>query len=369
MVVIHTSVGRGACSLIVWAHQVLGLTVVVKQDGQRNELLEETFGDGPSQVVIDLRDRIQTWDNSRSTLEMKMPSIVYMSISDQESKVLVTLRPEPDEGEIDAVFTQPARGYSTKVLESVCRDLDGKDALVRELTMLCVAFAAIISQQLYPKPRSAFADDGSLRRRADTNKSSEDNFREDSKCTVSPSDVIEAAQFLFCDARINKTSVSSHILMLQDKPLDMQLAVPQSISLILDQMRREMSQEPIWHDMLEKIRYISVVVVAFTFVRDRSDCDQLPLTHSVNVLGRNDLILRLNQWNGTSPIWIPEETWFLVLAELLIGHKATIDSKTTCLISQRGWSIFLSTFGEADPSYVDAGYVVIKKGVPCRNGV
>ena len=55
----------------------------------------------------------------------------------------------------------------------------------------------------------------------------------------------------------------------------------------------------------------------------------------------------------------------------MIGHKEKVETTTNrvSLLSDRGWSIYLCTFGDADPSYVDPGFVTIKKGVPCRNGV
>ena len=40
-----------------------------------------------------------------------------------------------------------------------------------------------------------------------------------------------------------------------------------------------------------------------------------------------------------------------------------------CLVSDRGWSVWIPTFGNADPTYVSAGDVVIGRGSPCRNGV
>lgn len=55
--------------------------------------------------------------------------------------------------------------------------------------------------------------------------------------------------------------------------------------------------------------------------------------------------------------------------QLLVGDKTTVDAESTCLISRHGWSVFLSTWGDADPSFSDSGYVGIKRGVPFCNGV
>lgn len=40
-----------------------------------------------------------------------------------------------------------------------------------------------------------------------------------------------------------------------------------------------------------------------------------------------------------------------------------------CLISERGWSAWISIFGDTDPVYVAKGSVSIRRGSPCRNGV
>ena len=37
---------------------------------------------------------------------------------------------------------------------------------------------------------------------------------------------------------------------------------------------------------------------------------------------------------------------------LMIGYTGETDLQTISLISDRGWSIYLSTFGDADPTYI-----------------
>lgn len=359
MILIDTSSPAGACSLVVWAHNILGLSVLVKRNGVGNDPIEEKFGEGVYHIIIDLQDRRLSWIGDMAEPETRQPSITLLSVSDKEE--LIKLKPEPDEVSIDAVFTQSAGGYGKKILESVCGG-EERNPLVHELIILAVAFAVIISQQLSQKPRSTF-----------THFSNEDpDDAENRQCTISEQNLMNAAKFVFANPKLNKKSIIGHIKMFSEGPLDMDLEMPRSISIILEQLElpsQYNNQQAMWDRMLETVRYLSVVILAFAFVRDLKNCAELPLCHALQVLGRHDLIIQMNHWDGKSRIWIPEDTWFLVLVQLLVGHKSTIDPRTTCLISRHGWSIFLSTFGDADPSFVDAGHVVIRKGVPCRNGV
>ena len=129
------------------------------------------------------------------------------------------------------------------------------------------------------------------------------------------------------------------------------------------------SKDTAWQSMLETTKYLSVVLLAFAFVKDLDVCADLPLSQTLNLLSQNDLVLQLNAWNGKSRIWIPEDCWFLVLGRLTVGHKTAIDTTSSCLVSDRGWSVFLNTFGNVDPIYTDPGHIAVKKGVPCRKGV
>ena len=56
----------------------------------------------------------------------------------------------------------------------------------------------------------------------------------------------------------------------------------------------------------------------------------------------------------------------------LIGHAQNIWSlpwDLVCLISDRGWSVWIPTFGGADPAYTSVGDIFVGRGSPCRNGV
>ena len=384
MTLIDVGAHNGACSLVVWAHHVLGLTIMVKRPGPRNELAENQFGIGKVHIVLDLRDL--SWDGDRtSSVEIRLPSITLMSVTDGETLIALKSRSEDDGMNIDATYRRIAAGFGRKMLQSVCGAHRAQHALVHELTMLAVAFAAIIYEQLFAKPRSAFSDGASVPtdRSCDSsgNALGKDTRRDSStdhetrneiehlKLLMPQQNLIKAAQFLFDNSDLSKSSIKGHVSLYSGQPLNAELRTPDAISLILKQASSDTLPEPEWEDMFETVRYLSVVTLAFAFVKDLDCCSDFPLSHSLKVLSGHILIARLNEWDGKSIIWIPEDTWFLVLAQLLVGHKAATDPRSTCLVSDHGWSIFLSTFGDPDPSFADAGYVVIKRGVPCRNGV
>ncbi|KAL9118437.1 MAG: hypothetical protein Q9187_005019 [Circinaria calcarea] len=381
IILIDTGMYAGACPLVVWAHQVLGLTVLVKRYGPSSSLIEKQFGIGTNNVVIDLRDKTLLWNGDNSILEIKQPSITLLSVSDNEE--LITLKSESDEVAVDAIFKRPAGGYGRGALESVCGNEEGREALVHESTLLALAFAAIISKQLFTKPLSALTNGDSLPggitrdnlKNIPTDSTPQYNTinqderqMEYMKCMVSEQAIIAAGRFLFQNPGLNMKSIASHVLIFSHQPLNVDMEQPGSITLILDYLKG-INKEDLWSKLFETVRYLSIIVLAFAFVRDLQSCTELPLRHNLPLLSQHVLIDRLKHWDGTSRIWIPEDTWFLVLARLLIGGEGALDSRSTCLVSDHGWSIFLSTFGHADPSFTDSGYFVIKKGVPCRNEV
>lgn len=373
IVLIDTHEGAGACCLLVC---VLGLTVLVRKHDHENSLVERQFGSGNNHVVLDLRDKSLTWIGTQSTLEIRQPSITLLSVSDNEP--LLVLKSESDEVAIDATYKQPARGYGRKILEHECSTEAGREALIHELSLLALAFAAILSQHLYTRPRSAFYDNTPKDSKEATTEgmssrgqlSRHEQSNEGLRCQVPEYGLIRSARFLFNEPSLSLDLVEGHRIVFSRQPLNSMMDMPRSISLMLDQNPPKVfTKEDAWRNMLKKVRYLSIVLLTFAFVKDLEDSSDLPLSLSLGPLGQGDLMNSWNNWDGRSNIWIPEDCWFLVLARLLVGHKGAIDSTSTCLVSDRGWSIFLSTFGDADPWFTDAGHVVVRKGIPCRGGV
>lgn len=50
---------------------------------------------------------------------------------------------------------------------------------------------------------------------------------------------------------------------------------------------------------------------------------------------------------------VEDASWFNVIVLLLVGHIIDVNHHATCLISDRGWSIYMNTFRTPDPAFID----------------
>jgi hypothetical protein len=60
-------------------------------------------------------------------------------------------------------------------------------------------------------------------------------------------------------------------------------------------------------------------------------------------------------------------TWYMITALLLCGRK-DLDLYKTFLYSNWGWSVYINSLGNDDPTAVTPGKMWIKYGIPHRNG-
>ena len=89
-------------------------------------------------------------------------------------------------------------------------------------------------------------------------------------------------------------------------------------------------------------------------------------------MSMHELAVQLKNWGGQSELLIKDHTWLQAFAIPLLGHLRsvwTIPWEKTCLVSDRGWSVWISTFVDADPSYTEPACISIGQGSPCRKGV
>lgn len=323
---IHIEDDQGICPLCVWAHHVLGLTVLVKLPRG----VEVTLGHGTKQVVIDCNS-----DDAIVTL-----------LESDKGDVLITIEPDGEGFPINAIYKIPAKGYGRALLlnESPNR------SIAEEMMLVTAAFAIVASRHLvvgeYGTP----------------------DFSTTSRVRTNDNTIIEAAQFIFNDPRIDKEKIDPYVFAYGGgQPLDDTVEAPSSIAAYRRSNRGHVDILT-WSDLLSTCRTLSIAILAFTYVRHRDSCESLPLG-SHNSLRRHKLVSQLHKWDGKSDMVLADDMWISVMWLLMTGHEHDEFHDMTCLVSDHGWSVFLSTFGEADPAYVDPGYVSVVPGVPCRNGI
>jgi hypothetical protein len=123
----------GVCSVVVWAHSILGLSVSVRlKSSARGDTYR--FGPSPATVIIDTYERSQG------------PSITLLSASDKRN--VFTMSPEPDDENIDATLKGPAQGYGSRVFDHVVALEDGREKLIDEMALVTTAMAICISRHL-----------------------------------------------------------------------------------------------------------------------------------------------------------------------------------------------------------------------------
>jgi hypothetical protein len=97
---------------------------------------------------------------------------------------------------------------------------------------------------------------------------------------------------------------------------------------------------------------LSTLILAFAHVSDLHAASGLPLCQFPHLLSGTDLSKQIATWDGSKPLQIKSNVWFEIIVQLTVSHTTETSFETTSLISARGWSIFLNTFGDADPSYI-----------------
>ena len=324
---IHVEDNQGICSLCVWAHHVLGLTVLVKlPDGT-----QVTLGNGTERVVVDCGND---------------EAIVSLLDSDT-GDILITIEPDSEGFPINAIYKIPAKGYGRFLL----LDETPNKSIAEEMMLVTVAFAVVTSQHLVAGHAYGPSDPSAA-----------------SRVRTNGKTVIEAAQFLFDDPRIDKEKVEPYILAYGGgQPLDDTVEAPSSIAAFRRSNPNHIHRLT-WSALLSTCRALGVAILAFAYLRHRDSCEKLPLG-SFNSLRRHKLVSQLDEWDGKSDLVVTDDMWISVMWLLTTAHEHDDYHESTCLLSDHGWSVFLSTFGDADPAYVDPGYISVVPGVPCRNGI
>lgn len=365
----------GVCALVVWAHVVLGLSVRVRLYSSDNVPSETLFGSEPEQVIVDTRGYLpRPLDNYRQPLE---PSVTLLSASTQEQ--LFRLKAETDAETIDATFKGPAKGFIKRLFEKSVRGLQRSEVAARELELICCAFALCMAEWLVIAPPgtkddimtldgddwlknaaeygSLDAAEGFCARADDTHHADDD---EDQLVDVEPTPydvpeerILEAASMLTDTKKLDRKTIAEYAAKYSRTPLALIPEPPATIAACLQTgWGKKRNALDVWPEMCLAARSLAVVILAFAHVSDLGAAAGLPLCERPSLLAPANLCMTASAWNGKSCISLREDVWFEIIALLMTGHLGTkLDIQTTSLLSNRGWSIFVSTFGDADPMY------------------
>lgn len=351
-----------SCVLVVWTHQVLDLTVVVRRiDTDKSKGKTVRFGRGSiEQVIIE---------------EVPSHDEVGITLLDSLGESLLAIKPEPDMDaiSISSIRRVPARGWgNAALLESLtnhqtCINAEEK-AVIEELQVITSVFSQIIARHL-------FHDD--IDRLPLVVEHASSDFRNQTANIpfhVGQSELLKASRFLFDDPRISQGTVDSYVPYYSSKALNDDLPLPTAFRA--SSRKRGLSDSIIadgWDILCRELRRCSIYIIAFVHVLNLEDCENLMFSGAAaSEIAEHGLAKQLEDWDGHRNLYVSDDAWLQAIAVLLLGQRKRVwDSPwdRVCLVSDRGWSAWIPTFSDEDPTYMKAGCIFIGRGSPCRNGV
>jgi hypothetical protein len=344
---IAVEIGSGVCVLVVWAHHVLGLTVLVKV--HRHDAIDEVhFGTSPEVLVIDY------YRHGTNT------TVTLLSKSDvtAESERL-TIKAGPDEDEITANSRAPIKGFAKTTIDKLAPYPGARGKILHEMASVTAAFTILISKHLsiiaggnnfLPRTPS----DGSSHESREAEYTGEipdindwKNF-EDTAIDIPERNLLGVIGILFDGQKLDMNRVNEYVNFYAMKRLSWIQEPPKGIHAIIQEWDDEFS----WRSLRSAALVLSMLALAFAHVLEFDDFSQLPFSLSLGVFYNSSLWDRLYLWDGLAAIRVPENVWFEVIARGMIGQTGGGDIRSACLVSENGWSVFLNTFGDPDPGFI-----------------
>ena len=347
----------GVSALVVWAHHVLDLTVLVRPRKSNGTSSNDVRfgGSGVEQVFIE---------------EVDGEDEAIIILLDSQKEHLLTIKPEPDADFdlIGAVRRTPARGWGNIVLAD---NLEGfvafptrPQAVLEDLQTVTSAFALIICKHL-------IKDD------SDRDSGAKPNGRGVMTYDVNENRLLRASRFLLDNPRINLKEVNSFVALYSFKALDERLPLPSALDAASRMepvpQNRERKVEEEWNQICGQARRLSIFLIALAHVVHLEECDDLIFAGlAIGDMFQHPLAQQLEEWNGQDALLVRNDAWLQAVAVPLVGHQRSIWKlpwDRVCLFSDRGWSAYITTFGDSDPSLTNVGSMYIGRGSPCRDGV
>ena len=352
-------VHSGISALVVWAHHVLNLTVLVRSRGHDRQSGNTTrFGNSDSeQILIE---------------EVAVDHDASIILLDSQRTHLLTIKPDPDaDGDslIGFVRRIPAKGWGNAILSEELGSLymlkTHSRAVFEDIQTVTSAFAFIVAKNLI-KDDSERYDDEEIARLGSQNMYKVDEKR-----------LLLVCRFLFDNPRIDQTAVNTYVAQYSLRELNYYLPKPPSIEASsranAPAENRESVIDSQWDEVISFAKKLSVLMLALAHVANPEACEDLVFTGSAfSSISEHPLVQQLEDWNGQDSLRVQNESWLQAVAVPLIGHSKPVWNQKwnkTCLVSDKGWSAWITTFGDLDPAYISVGSVYLGRGSPCRNGI
>ncbi|KAL2060836.1 hypothetical protein VTL71DRAFT_8888 [Oculimacula yallundae] len=359
---IQIECSSGTCLIVVWAHYVLGMSVLVDAiSGSK----QTPFGPEPYHIIIDT----MVVKNNK----LVEPTLTLLACTkDNSQEPLFQIRSDddearPDELKIDSIYRTPAAGYGHQTLS---RSASNKTFFSEMMNVTC-AFAMLIAGHLRAElriPANKHDNDEQEETDSDGSASAEpEEPREGDRIILDGSDILRAGEFLF-GKKLNEGAIKDYVALYKGQSLNQELQRPQIIEAWNKASTLNyFANAEHWKNQTKMAQYLSILILAFAHVQDLASCSGIMLNGNCSTIRNAHIAQQVRGWDGNRSIKVTARTWFNVIASIL-DHDLP-DVRGIALLSNRGWSIYFTTFGLQPPFDVSADSLIIRKGVPYRNGM
>lgn len=338
----------GMIPLIVWAHNVLGLTVLVCHPKERTL----QFGVGESQVIIHLAERDK--ENQDILLLDRNEEIVLKSMSDS----VQTTRIESKERHY-------LQGFGTQLLR---RNLNRYITTLQGNTLFQVAAQFIIA--------FVIKNSRSMRRTADLLSDHREEDNRDCVYLLELWRIYDAADVIFYGISYDKKETDTYVSMFKTSDL-WDTALPDAINMYCEECEgvvwkmygpEETDRQGIRREFLNCVATLNVFLFAFSHVIELRDCSDLPLVLDSFPSDHREETLS-DHINEEGSISLHEDTLFDHIGQWLVGSPFLMQHRfdmldETFLISEAGWSVFLNNIQDGDPAKGAPELLHVKRGIP-----
>lgn len=374
--IIMVETNSGACAIVVWVHFVLGVHVAVRFYNQSSDDYEEMHfpqtGKLSYPVIIYMNISHSSWAERVARPETPKPSITLFSSSTKD--LLFEMKEDPRAETIGGNFKRPAKGMWQTFFQSQRVDNKeiGKEKVMLEMAYIACSFALCIFRKMYKE-----IHDESL----STPKSRRDNLTE-------PQALAEELMYDRIPLQVDTTRILESFSMLvgmgeHDNPSEKchQYASffegtkwdnikdpPSSIRSILEEWAAASSFQSsitaVWESLRNIALEFSIIILAFASVVKVKDRSELPLFANGFSMPNSKIFRRLKEWDGKEDFLVEQNTWFEVITLLMLDHRRafSLDIRNTALISESGFSLYVSSLDPSDPS--DVGM-----SIPCLQSI
>ncbi|KAI9688245.1 MAG: hypothetical protein M1822_001751 [Bathelium mastoideum] len=342
----------GGPMVVVWAHFVLGLHVTVRYRtcGKLSEARFPQTGEFSEQVLIYSQISPKEWDgHSRGIL---VDRVTLFSASTGEE--LFTIK---DTQAIDSIrenFKSPVRGIGKEITLKRLPELKeaGREKLLHEFEYTACGFALCIADKLLKAQDDRDSYSSQIQSTQTRGSLSLQSNEHHIPLQTDANQIIAAFSMLF---DLKEQDVSAKCFDYKTCYTDMALSTmrdpPNSLQTVIKEWSRAAFAD--WRSWRDEALNISILILSFANIADIEACAGLLLFPSCQMISSTDIRCKILEWDGKNKLFVKQDSWLEVIALMMTGgYLDKRDVRNTALISQSGWSVYISTLAQLDPSYI-----------------